>query len=139
MSAILDEIIAARKQKAIAYEDYLKKIAAIAQQVNAGKADDTPIQLSTPGRLALYNNLLNKPKSAQTKVAETSASYASTPASEILELALNIDKTIKQMRPDNWRGNQAKERQIKNALYEILNDVDETVRIFNIIEQQPEY
>ena len=42
MSALLDEIIAARKAKAIEYEEYLKRIAELAKQVEAGQADDTP-------------------------------------------------------------------------------------------------
>ena len=36
MSALLDEIIAARKAKAIEYEEYLKRIAALAAKVEAG-------------------------------------------------------------------------------------------------------
>ena len=42
MSALLDEIIAARKAKAIEYEEYLKSIAELAKKVEAGHADDTP-------------------------------------------------------------------------------------------------
>ena len=58
MSALLDEIIAARKAKAIEYEDYLRRIAALAQQVEAGQADDTPEVLKkSPALRALYNNL----------------------------------------------------------------------------------
>src|SRR2546427_5987028 len=58
MSALLDEIIAARKAKAIEYEAYLKSIAALAQQVEAGQADDTPEALKqSPALRALYNNL----------------------------------------------------------------------------------
>ncbi len=38
MSTLLDEIIAARKAKAIEYEEYLKRIAELAKQVGAGKA-----------------------------------------------------------------------------------------------------
>ena len=57
MSALLDEIIAARKAKAIEYED-LQRIAALAQQVEAGQADDTPEALKkSPALRALYNNL----------------------------------------------------------------------------------
>ena len=40
MSALLDEIIAARKSKAIEYEEYLKRIAELAKRVNAGHAED---------------------------------------------------------------------------------------------------
>src|SRR3989449_6918961 len=58
MSALLDEIIAARKAKAIEYEDYLQRIAALAKQVEAGQADDTPEALKeSPALRALYNNL----------------------------------------------------------------------------------
>ena len=57
MSALLDEIIAARKAKAIEYEEYLKRIAELAKKVEAGQAEDTPEALDTPGKRALYNNL----------------------------------------------------------------------------------
>ena len=49
MSALLDEIIAARKAKAIEYEEYLKRIAELAKRVEAGEAEDTPEQLGTAG------------------------------------------------------------------------------------------
>ena len=42
MSALLDEIIADRKAKAIEYEEYLKRIAELAKKVEAGQAEDTP-------------------------------------------------------------------------------------------------
>ncbi len=58
MSALLDEIIAARKAKAIEYEEYLKRIAELAKKVEAGQAEDTPEQLKhSPALRALYNNL----------------------------------------------------------------------------------
>lgn len=58
MSALLDEIIAARKAKAIEYEQYLKRIAELAKQVEAGQAEDTPEPLKkSPALRALYNNL----------------------------------------------------------------------------------
>ena len=57
MSALLDEIIANRKRKALDYEQYLARIAELAKRVEAGQEADTPQQLNTPGRRALYNNL----------------------------------------------------------------------------------
>ena len=51
MSALLDEIIAARKANAIEYEEYLKQIAELAKRVEVGQAADTPEDpLDTPGR-----------------------------------------------------------------------------------------
>jgi type I restriction enzyme, R subunit len=133
MSALLDEIIADRKTKAIEYEEYLIKVAELSKQVMVGKADNTPVQLNTPGKLALYNNLLNKATSTQAIVAEAGNSYGS------IAMAIEIDTKIKDVRSDNWRGNKSKEQQIKAALYEILKEFDEVERIFLIIQQQHEY
>lgn len=57
ISALLDEIIANRKAKAIEYEEYLKRIAEIAQRIEVGQAREAPPSLNTPGKRALYNNL----------------------------------------------------------------------------------
>ncbi|HHD72837.1 MAG TPA: HsdR family type I site-specific deoxyribonuclease, partial [Epsilonproteobacteria bacterium] len=57
MSKLLDEIIAQRKAKAIEYEAYLKKIAALAETVQNGQPDNTPHELDSTGKRALYNNL----------------------------------------------------------------------------------
>jgi type I restriction enzyme R subunit len=116
MSALLNEIIAARKARAIEYEEYLKRIAELAKRVEAGQADDAPQELDTPGRRALYNNL-----------------------GQNLERALEIDAAVKHVRPDGWRGVQAREQVIKRALYQILQDVNEVERIFAIVKSQAEY
>src|SRR5262249_14365929 len=57
MSALLNEIIADLKALRTDYETFLKRIADLAKQVQAGKATDTPEKLDTPGKRALYNNL----------------------------------------------------------------------------------
>ena len=140
MSALLEEIIAARKAKAIEYEEYLKRIAELAQKVDAGKAEDTPETLDTPGKRALYNNLKKdgKMSAGADRVAEESSEYGST-GDPALNLALTIDETVKQVRPDGWRGVQAREQVIKAALYGILQDVAEVERVFLIIKAQKEY
>ena len=70
MSALLDEIIAARKAKAIEYEEYLKRIAELAKRVEAGQREETPEKLDTPGKRALYNNL-NQDEELALKIDET--------------------------------------------------------------------
>ena len=132
MSALLDEIIAARKAKAIEYEEYLKRIAELAKKVEVGQAEDTPEQLSTPGRRALYNNIY-------TGAAEPNAANGQMHKDEALALTLKIDETVKRIRPDDWRGVQAKEHVIKAQLYKLLQDVSEVERIFIIIAQHKEY
>jgi type I restriction enzyme, R subunit len=116
MSALLDEIIVARKAKAIEYEEYLKRIADLARSVAAGQAEETPAQLNTPGKRALYNNLSHNE-----------------------ELAIKIDETVKQIRPEGWRGVRAREQVIKGGLYGVLQDMDEVERIFLIVEKHAEY
>jgi type I restriction enzyme R subunit len=122
MSALLDEIIAARKAKAIEYEEYLKQIAELAKRVGAGQADETPQTLNTSGRRALYNNL-----------------------NQNEELAIKIDEVVKQVRPDGWRGIETRERVIKGAIHNVLkknglvHDETEVERIFSIIEKHKEY
>jgi type I restriction enzyme R subunit len=116
MSKLLDEIIAARKAKAIEYEEYLKRIAELAKKVDAGKADDTPAGLDTPGKRALYNNL-----------------------GRDADLALRVDDAVRAVRPDGWRGVQAREQVIKAALYGVLKDKAEVERVFLIVKAQAEY
>lgn len=140
MSALLDEIIAARKAKAIEYEEYLKRVAELAKRVEAGQAEDTPEALDTPGRRALYNLLRQgTARHSAPHVAEPESQYDVAGQGDALALALQIDETVKHTRPDGWRGVQAKENVIKAALYDILQSFDEVERIFPIIRQQVEY
>ena len=135
MSALLDEIIRQRREKAIEYEEYLQQIADLAARVKAGKSEDTPAGLDSKGKLALYNNLKDRVP-ANTIATDHLPYLEHDPA---LELTLKIDAAIKESRPDGWRGVQAKENVIKMALYDVLHDVAEVERIFQIIFAQPEY
>jgi type I restriction enzyme, R subunit len=128
MSTLLDEIIAARKAKALEYEEYLQQIGVVATMVQQGRENETPTQLDSLGKLALYNNL----KDTAAKVAEEKGLYK-TSTDPALDLALDIDKVVVANRFDGFRGVQAKEMAIKNAIYEIVQDVDEVERIFKII------
>ena len=140
MSALLEEIIKFRKERADEYEEYLKQISELAKRVAAGQAEDTPQQLDTPGRRALYGNLMEGVSSeAHNGAAEPSAPQWNAKKEEVLQLSIKIDETIKHTRPDGWRGVQAKENVIKAALYGILQNVAEVERIFPIIEKQKEY
>jgi type I restriction enzyme R subunit len=130
MSSLLDEIIAARKAKAIEYEEYLKRIAELAKSVHAGYAEDIPDQLKkSPALRALYNNLKN---TADASVPDP----AHDPA---LQMALRIDETVKNVRSDGWRGVPPRELIIKAALYKLLQNHEDVERIFLIIKAQREY
>ena len=138
MSALLDEIIASRKAKAIEYEEYLKMIADLVKQVEAGHDDNILEVLKTsPALRALYNNLQNHGKNP-VDLAKESGEYI-VPSDPVLDLALKLDEAVKQVRSDDWRGIEPRERGIKQALYDILHDIAEVERIFIIIKAQKEY
>ncbi|MHA6896913.1 type I restriction endonuclease subunit R [Ralstonia pseudosolanacearum] len=135
MSALLDEIIRLRKEKAIEYEEYLKRIAELATKVQTGKADGAPAQLDTLGRRALYNNL--KDFVPARTAAQPLATYGNTDPT--LALVLKVDEAIKLKRPDSWRGVTAREQMVKQILYEVLADIDAVNRLYPIIFAQKEY
>lgn len=116
MSKLLDEIIKQRKQNAIDYQDYLKKIADLARQVSTKQPDGKPTSLNTDAKRALYNNL-----------GENEA------------LALQLNDAVMDRKEDSWRGNTAKENEIKRAIFDIVKDADEVERIFAIVKQQRDY
>jgi type I restriction enzyme R subunit len=135
MSKLLAAIIRERKENAINYEEYLKKIAELTKQVQEGKTDETPEVLKTHAQRALYNNLGKDDK-----------------------LAILVDNAIRMSKRDDFRGNLAKEREIKFAIYNVLigyskdtssimlgdppvgYGIEQTVeRIFKIIVEQNEY
>jgi len=116
MSTLLNEIIKFRKENAEKYKEYLEKIADLANQVVAAQPDDMPKSLNTKAKRVLYSNL-----------------------GENETLALQINDVVRDSKQDGWRGNPAKENQIKQAIFEVVNDVEEVERIFTIVKQQSEY
>ena len=140
MSALLDEIIKQRRAEAIAYEEYLRQIAALARQVQAGKSDNTPSALDSPGKRALFNNLLLKVSEArQAGPGEERSAYGAAESKQALDLALAVDAAVKTARPDDWRGNTVRENVVKEALYGMVRDEAEVERLFAVITAQPEY
>jgi type I restriction enzyme, R subunit len=116
MSTLLNEIIKERKDKAISYEEYLKKIARLAAHVMEGKKDTTPVTLRTPALRALYNNL-----------------------GADVDLAVRVHDRIILYKPNGWRGIDTREKVVKKAIYDILGNVEDTERIFEIVKKQAEY
>ena len=116
MSKLLNGIIKERKENAINYEEYLKKIAELSKKVNYITRDDVPSAIQTNAQRALYNNL-GKDES----------------------LALSLDEAVKRVKKADWRGNPPKENEIKAELFKILKEKNEVERIFPIIKQQNEY
>ena len=135
MSSLLDEIIRLRKERAIEYEEYLAQIADLATKVSTGKSDDTPQQLQSAAQLALYNNL--RDPIATNEVRGPATSYGTQDLA--LDRALRLDQAIRARRPDGWRGVVAKEQLVKQAMFDVLQDIAEVNRLFPIVFAQKEY
>jgi type I restriction enzyme R subunit len=126
MSALLDELIKARKSNAIEYEEYLQKIADLAKRVVAGHDANLPEPLKrSPALRSLYNNLKNGNEDIE--------------EDKILNLAVSLDEAIRKNAPDGWRGVLPKEKAVKRAMHTILQSSEEVERLFPIIKQQREY
>jgi type I restriction enzyme R subunit len=57
-----------------------------------------------------------------------------------LRLALEIDRVMRERAPAGWKGDQAREAQVLNALFPLLNrDREATLALFELIQNQPGY
>lgn len=72
-------------------------------------------------------------KAAEPVLASEDAEYDA-----VLDLTMRIDAALKTTRPDGWRGVLAKERVVKQSIYNVLQNVAQVERIFLIIKQQTE-
>lgn len=116
MSELLTDLVKKRKDDAIAYAEYLEKIAELVRAVKAGHGHEYPSTITTPGRKALYDNL------GQDEVA-----------------AMAVDEAIRSTAQTGWRGNKMKERMLRRKLLEILDTEDAVDSVIEIIRSHDEY
>ena len=136
MSELLEEIIRARREKAIEYEEYLRRIAELARQAAAGTTDDTPEAVrASPGLRAIYNALKSDAESVSV-VGEPGNGAVNDPH---LYLAETIHRRILEVRHDRWRGVLPRENRIKQEIYEVMKNDAWVERLFAIIMAQNEY
>lgn len=118
MSAILDELIKARREDAIAYEEMLARYIELVKNAETPENNPRyPENIRHSGALrALFDN-----------------------CGEDEALALALDKAVRESKQADFRHNEFKERRIKQALYKVLKDRDEVERVYNIVVEQREY
>lgn len=133
MSKLLDDLIKQSRADAAAYEEFLRKAEELVKRL-ASKQPDAGIPSALHGKreaIVVFNNL-----------ASISASIFQCPANddEKAALALRIDLTVRERAPAGWKGDHAREAQVLNALFPILDrDRDATLSLFEIIKNQPGY
>ena len=136
MSTLLDALIAERKRQALDYKTYLAKVVELAKRTSNPDRSRYPLAINSPARRALFDNLRNRPGLAsllaQSYVADTGTTAAET-------AARRVDAAIRAAKKDNWRGNRFKEREVHNAIKNVLPDDDLVDRLFEIVKAQHDY
>lgn len=117
MSFLLAELIRMRKEASIAYEEFLRKIKELAEQITAPeKSGSYPSTLDTPAKRSLFDNL-----------------------GQDVVLALAVDSIIHQNKLDGWKTAPLKERKLNIAINSIIKDQEKTDELMKIIKVQTEY
>ncbi len=133
MSKLLDDLIKQSRADTAAYEDFLRQAEALVKRLAARQPDDgVPAVLhGKPEAVVLFNNLASLPA--------TSFRYPSA-AEDQAALALKIDRAMRERAPAGWYGDHAREAQVLNALFPLMDrDRTATQAIFEIIKHQPGY
>jgi type I restriction enzyme R subunit len=104
MSALLDALIKARKEKALSYAEYLKQVAALAKEVVDGPSGGAyPSTLNTAAKRALYDNLENN-----------------------VALALAVDAVFGNAQ-DGWREHPVRLKLVRQGLRQVLGNEDDRI------------
>tara|TARA_B100000749_G_scaffold233589_1_gene190765 strand:- start:684 stop:1226 length:543 start_codon:yes stop_codon:yes gene_type:complete len=120
MSALLDELITLRREKAIEYKKYLEEIAKLARMVKRPEGTSAvtyPPTMDTGAKRALYDNL------GRDEV-----------------LAARIDTAIRYTKKADWKGDRFKEREIANAIREEAAGYEVDIQqVMDLAKAQKEY
>jgi type I restriction enzyme R subunit len=142
MSKLLDDLIRQSRADAAAYEEFLRKAEALVRRLAEKHPDEgVPAVLhGKPEAIAIFNNLpsILAPRLpvGASGVTDVQPDYGG----QLADLALEIDRTVRDWAPAGWRGDQAREAQVLNALFPLLNrDREATQAVFEIIKNQPGY
>jgi type I restriction enzyme R subunit len=139
MSKLLDDLIQQSRADAAAYEEFLRKAEALVKQLGSKQSDEgVPAALhGKPLAIVIHRNLpsiLAAGRSEEKRVAEEPAEYEA----ELVTLALEIDRAMREQAPAGWKGDQARESQVQNALYPLLDrNREATMALFELIKNQP--
>ena len=141
MSKLLDDLIKQSRKDAAAYEEFLRKAEALVKRL-ADRQPEDGVPAALHGRreaTVIYNNLpqiLAAIRARAGVVAEPTPEYGD----ERLRLALEIDRVMREQAPAGWKGDQAREAQVLNALFPLLDRNREATRaLFELVKNQPGY
>ncbi|MCB9495335.1 MAG: type I restriction endonuclease subunit R [Fibrobacteria bacterium] len=138
MSKLLEDLIRQSRLDTATYEQFLRDAEALVRQLAAKEqaAGLPPLLLGNPQAITLFNNLPG--------ILDPSRLEAAEPSPEEIEcfanLALTLDRTVREHALAGWRGDSTRESALRNELYKVLDKNREaTLSIFEIIKNQPGY
>ena len=141
MSKLLDDLIRQNRADAAAYEGFLRKAEALVKRL-AAKQPEAGVPAALHGKreaTVIYNNLpriLAAGRAGVPEVDEPRAEYGDAH----VRLALEIDRQMRERAPAGWKGDQAREAQVLNALFPLLDrNREATLALFELIKNQPGY
>ena len=141
MSKLLDDLIKQSREDAAAYEEFLRKAEDLVKRLADRQFDnDVPVTLhSRREATVIYNNLpmiLADSRARTDGLTEVPAEFGD----DRLRLALEVDRVMREQAPAGWRGDQAREAQVLNALFPLLGRNREATRaLFELVKNQPGY
>ena len=133
MSKLLEDLIRQSRADTAEYEEFLRQAEALAKRlVTKQSTNGAPSSLHGKREATvIFNNLGSLPRTTFVYPPDVEAQAA---------LALRIDTVIRENAPAGYRGDQAREAQVKNALFKAMNqDREATAALFEIIKQQKGY
>ena len=140
MSELLDDLIRQRRQEAMDYKAYLKRIIELTRNVRRPEAEPSyPATINTAALRSLFDNLEEAHAWAWREKA--SRDYGPGEAVDVREaLALALDRAIRLVKKADWRGNRFKEREVRNVIRsEVDGDEALTEKIFELVKAQRDY
>lgn len=140
MSKLLEDLIAQSRADAAAYEEFLRKAEELVRRLaTRPHGDSIPAELHGRAEaVAIYNNLptILIDNGYATEVRESQQSWEEW----LVQLTLEIDRTVREQAPAGWKGDPAREAQVLNALYPVLRRNRAVTRaVFEIVKNQPAY
>ncbi|WP_445683278.1 type I restriction enzyme subunit R domain-containing protein, partial [Sphaerotilus hippei] len=141
MSKLLEDLIQQKRDDTESYAQFLKNAEALAKQLGGRSEGSNPLPAALQGNkeaAVLYNNLPGVLMAAElfNHTAEPAPAYGD----ECLNLALSLDRAIRDKAPAGWKGDPAREAQVLNAIFPIMKkNKAATLAIFEIIKNQPGY
>lgn len=117
MSQLLDDLIKERRDEAISYQEYLEQVKHLSRQVVQPFTTHYPPTLNTPAKKSLYDNLGKNE-----------------------DLALSIDKVVRETKKEDWVGHHFKEREVAKVVREATAGYNIDVKeVVELIKNQSEY